>query len=184
MFKIRDALRWGIPALIVCACQIGDNVTELPNEVTGNLYLPDGAPAANAEISLYPAGYLPGSTGGAPLSTSTDKNGRFEFTQVTAGEYNLLSRAYFKAAAESLFLFSDSISVTRALTLHADTLKASGSVTGTLQLQAGGDPRTTLIWVLGTGILDTVDSQGHFTLALPEGNYSLRIVTTLDKYLP
>src|SRR5690606_37926231 len=64
--------------------------TEIPNEVRGVLYTVSGQPAAGAQVTLVPAGYLPdsgASTAGIFLAV-TDTAERYAFTGVPDGYYN------------------------------------------------------------------------------------------------
>lgn len=67
-----------------------------------------------------------------------------------------------------------------------DVLKSAGSVTGVVRLRPGHDSRTVFIILLGTTTFSIpTDSIGNFTLEnLAEGEYRLRVLSTLDTYKP
>jgi len=198
-----------LAAALICACQLGsDGGTEIPNEVTGSLYMPNGQPAVNAEVILYPVNYVPGNldSAGIPVIVSTDDSGKFFLPKVASGEYNILSQitmSFGKTAKLSkasqasgasalqnasfvLLAFSDSLFISGApQELPPDTLRAPGSLTGKVELQLQDDPRAAVVQVLGTDYYTNVDSTGNFTLNnLPQGTYELQVTPYLPNYIP
>jgi len=170
--------------------------TEIPNGITGNLYLPNGTPAVNAAVTLYPVNYVPGNDSVTLNTVQTDAHGKFQFLQVTPGQYNVLGRVGLTsldkrmakagaASVDSLFSFADSISLSDGQEIPPDTLKKAASLTGTVQLQIQDDPRTAIIRLLGTNYYTNVDSNGAFTLPhLAQGTYPLEVIVSLPSYTP
>lgn len=164
---------------------VQDGGTEIPNELVGKELIAGKGPAANAEIKLVPVGYVPGAPGadsgkGALVSGTTDAQGRFTFKDLAPGQYNLI------ASKDSLHSFRDSLTITgKGQDLATDTLRAPGSLYGTIELEPNHDPRTAMVQVLGTTIFVNVDRDGHFLLqALGAGIYRLRVSTILEGYVP
>jgi len=155
------------------------------NAVSAMLYNPGGSPAAHAKVKFYPINYNP-RTGLTKVlavvdSTTTDAQGNYT-AKLDTGTYNVL------AVGDSGFAYQNSITVIKDSTVHppADTLKAPGSVRGVIRLQPGDDARTVFILFLGTSTWITPDdSTGRFGVAnIAEGTYRVRILTTLDAYVP
>jgi hypothetical protein len=177
--------------LLTCTCTNDKNITgngsQTGNAITAMLYNPGGSPAANAKVKFYPIHYNP-RTGGLTKtmatvvdSTTTDDKGNYT-AKLDTGTYNVL------AAGDSGVVYQDSITVVKDSTVHppADTLKAPGGLRGRVRLQPGDDARTVFILFLGTNTWSTPDdSTGKFTVTnMAEGTYRVRILTTLDAYMP
>jgi hypothetical protein len=165
---------------------INDGGTEVPNEIRGSLVLQNGQPAANATVTLYPVGYTPGSsvakTSGlaSKVTVQTNGQGAFTFEKIPDGEYNVIG------TGADLYTLQDSVRLQGAsVDLPLDTLRAPGSLTGTVRLQPQHSPQTVIVQVLGTDTYVNVDANGAFTLSdLPRGQYLLRVTTILPDYVP
>jgi hypothetical protein len=180
-----------VAALISLDCshptQSTGNGSGTGNAINAMLYNPGGSPAVHAKVRFYPINYNPRThnltkTIAAVVdSTTTDANGNYA-AKLDTGTYNVL------ASGDSGVVYQDSITVVKDSTVHppADTLKAPGSVRGVVRLQPGDDARTVFIIFMGTNILNMPDdSIGNFTAAnIAQGTYKVRILTTLDAYLP
>lgn len=186
MNKILTVLAAAMLALgpgLFYGCQNTDGGTEIPNELTGRERIAGGGIAADAEVRLIPVGHIPGDgqdTLGLILTTRTDAEGRFAFDEVPRGRYNIL------AEGGALRSFRDSVLVTgKGQSLPDDTLRAPGSLAGTVRLQPQHDPRTATVQILGTQVYMNVAADGSFRLAdLGSGQYRLRVVTTEPGYTP
>ena len=151
---------------------------------TATVYNPGGSPAVNARVRFYPVNHNP-RAGLAKIATTidsatTDKNGNYAVTLDT-GTYNML------VSGDSGLSYRDSITVTEdSAKVPPDTLGAPGSIRGRIRLQPGDDARTVFLLFIGTNTWGTPDdSTGRFTAAnMAEGTYRVRILTTLDMYLP
>lgn len=179
MNKIRR-LACGLAAagmVIFTASCVSDGGTEIPNELVGRELIVDKGPAAEAELSLVPVGFVPGGTQDpynsiAPLFTArADSKGRFAFSGVPDGEYNLI------ASQDGLRSFRDTVVVTGAKQdLRDDTLRAPATLTGRVQLAPQDDPRKAIVHLLGTLQFVNVPESGWFTLRdLGAGPYRLRV---------
>jgi hypothetical protein len=173
----------GLVALsMYCANPIGGTDTGNPR-VSGVLFNKDGSRARNALVRLIPADYNPRS--GAPASFDsavTNDTGMYSFDSLPTNFYNVLG------SGSSVVSFQDSVvivSTTRTI-VPSDTLKDPGSLKGVVRLQPTDDCRTVFLIVMGTTLWSVPgDSLGNFSLAnLAEGEYRLRVISTLDQYLP
>lgn len=135
---------------------------------------PDLSPASGVKVQLFASG---DSSLVPDTVVYTNNNGVCYFS-VGKGYYNIW------AERDSLNAFSDSLNKNSG---EADTLvlKKNGSVSGIVRMQPGDDPRTVYIAVLGTYKYCNVDDEGRFTLnGLAQGDYTLRLVSTLADYTP
>ncbi|MBF0432812.1 MAG: carboxypeptidase regulatory-like domain-containing protein [Fibrobacteria bacterium] len=154
--------------------------------ITGMIHTTDGQPVANAKIRVVPVDYNPGPNGSAGNDfadvTYTKEDGKFQTDSLADGTYNLLGDK------EGQVAFRDSISVHSNAPTEAgkDLLLPPGSVAGIVRLQPGHDSRTVFLVLLGTTALGwPEDSIGHFELNnLAQGEYHLRVLSTLDAYKP
>lgn len=170
---------------LIAGCQVQESGTEIPNELIGRELVADGNPAVGAKLRLVPIGHIPGEGGADSLgslifSASTDRAGNFTFREVPEGRYNIM------ASADGLQSFRDSVRITgKAQTLPKDTLRTPGSLTGLVRLQPQHDARTATVQVLGTNLFVNVEETGRFQLKnLGDGEYRLRVVTTVPGYVP
>jgi hypothetical protein len=154
--------------------------------ISGRVLNARGEGVANARVRVVSVDHNPG-PGGAGAGEVADvaltaADGTFRTDSLADGLYNLLDE---KAGELS---FRDSVAVNRAAaTLAAnDVLRPPGSLAGVVRLQPGHDSRTVFLILLGTTTLALpMDSVGNFRLAnLAEGEYRLRILSTLDAYKP
>ncbi len=158
--------------------------TDIPNELVGKEFIA-GKSAVEADIKLVPVGFIPGGQGGDSgrtliFTSKTDAQGRFYVKNAVPGQYNIL------ASKDGLKSFRDSIAITgKGQELASDTLKAPCSLTGIVQLEPQDDPQSVTVQVLGSTTFVNVDQNGLFSLTnLGAGQYRLRIVTTLNGYVP
>jgi hypothetical protein len=171
-----------LPLFIVkCSKNIAGG-TEVGNpRISAMLYNPGGSPAVHAKIRFFPINYNPRTGGLTVDSTITDTLGNYS-AKLDVGTYNIL------ASSDSGFAYQDSIKMVKDTIAYppADTLKAPGSIRGKIRLKPGDDARTVFIIFMGTNIWNMAeDSIGNFTVAnMAEGSYRVRILTTLDAYVP
>ncbi len=143
-----------------------------------SLFKPDGSLATNATVQFYHVG---DTSRQFVHQTMTDDSGRYEVKDITTsnGIFNVWAQL-----GDSLVAIQDSVYITA--TSHEvmnDTLGKPGSISGTVGLQPGDDPRTVTVQALGTHIYTNVNAEGRFTLGgMAGGEYSLRLTTTLPEY--
>lgn len=157
--------------------------SEIPNEIEGSLVEAGGSASIGARVSLIPADRIPGAD--APplpvVSVEADADGRYRFSKVPAGTYNLV------ASNRGLSVFRDSIFVDRnsGRNVGRDTLDIAGSLTGLVLLEGADNPRIALVQVIGTEIYVNVDATGRFTLTdMPAGRYRIRVFVSGDDFVP
>lgn len=175
-------------ALITCSKDrvAGGDTSETGNAmIKGKIFNVTGHPVKGAKIRLVPVEFDPHglhkTLAAAPESTVTDDSGKYSIDTLPAGIYNVLSDSGNNLA------YTDSIIVVPdTSTTVDDTIKAPGSLTGVIKMQAGDDARTCFIIVLGTYTFTAPNNAaGDFALAnMAGGRYTVRILSTLDKYLP
>ncbi|MBN1760808.1 MAG: hypothetical protein JW863_20940 [Chitinispirillaceae bacterium] len=155
---------------------------ELPGTIVGKINLKNGEPARNVTVRLTPVDYDPYIDGAAASieSTTTDGTGRYAFSVRTSGFFNVTSRK------DNLFSYRDSVYGANNIRFEAstDTLKESGSITGSVRLRPEDDNRSVIILVPGTSMYtQPEDTSGTFVINdLAEGEYRLVILTTDKGY--
>lgn len=154
--------------------------------IAGRVVDAGGKGVAHAKVRVVAVDHNPGPGGSGSGDVAdvvvTAADGSFETDSLPDGRYNLLSDK------DGLVSFRDSVAVDpdSATRLAGDTLKAPGSVSGVVRLQPGHDSRTVFLILLGTTTFSVPkDSTGNFQLGrLAEGEYRLRVLSTLDSYKP
>jgi alpha-tubulin suppressor-like RCC1 family protein len=151
--------------------------------VSGMLYNPNGSGAMYATVKVTRWNRSARDSDLVFDTTITDSSGAYRFASVPSDTYTILG------AGDSGFSYLDSVVVNANDThmqLPPDTLKPSGSVSGRVTLENGGDPRTVRILVMGTtSWAAPYDSSGNFTVSpVAEGSYRIRIIDTLGNYQP
>lgn len=184
-------LVWPIVLAVLASCILDQKEARrgsvVENEVAGILFDQDGKPVEGATVKVLPVDYIP--KGGlvkaaadsmAVRSVKTGPGGRYVLDSLPAGEYNILGEL------EGTYSYLDSIAYSETLdSLPSDTLRAPGSLTGHVLLEPNHDPRSVFIQVLGTNVFVNADKNGRFTMReMAGGEYSLRILSTLDGYPP
>jgi len=124
----------------------------------------DQTPVLSANSSIH------ADIAGSYYSTTTDDEGKFIFSDVTEGNYNVV-------AQQSRFLsaIQRDITVVRANTI-ALTLKltATGDIAGKVVLPQGSDPLGVVAFVAGTSYAAFADTAGQYKIAgIPIGTYTL-----------
>jgi hypothetical protein len=147
--------------------------------VAGTVYAANGSPAANATVRFHPVGFNPKATAAADsLTTTTDASGRFS-APLDSGTYTI-----WDSGASGL-AFRDSLRIMKGDTARcSDTLRAPGTLKGRVQMQGTDNPETVFIIFLGTNAFSMpLDTLGNFLIPnLPQGNYHVRFLTTLQNY--
>ncbi|MFP4520537.1 MAG: hypothetical protein ACLFQK_00170 [Fibrobacterota bacterium] len=159
----------------------GGSETENNNAFTGQIFYSSGIPAPNAEVSFIPYKNIPLSGSSSIKVFYTDSSGKFYADTIADGIYNV-----FSSDGNGQVSFDDSINYSGLSEGFSDTLAESGAVSGNVKLAEGDPLSTVIIFGLGNEIFEGVDADdGSFSISgLAEGEYSVRIISTLDKYLP
>jgi hypothetical protein len=138
-----------------------------------------GALVVGARVLLVPEQYSRQAAGGVVAdsgldSTVTNDNGQYGFSVNAPGRYNVLAKK------NNLFSMHQSIPISSHIGIElGDTLKAPGSVGGTIHLQGMRDHRSAIVLFIGTNFYTTpFDSTGRFSVpALAQGSYKVRLLT-------
>ena len=146
--------------------------------IMGKASYSTGKAAANADVQLFKT---LDTSKTALAQVSTDNGGSFTFDSLAPGSYNV-----WIESTDSQVAFIDSVYVPENTEVRRDAvLGKSGSITAIVGLQTGDDPRSVFVQALGTQKYSNVDSAGVFTIpGLAEGDYTLRLVSTIQGYTP
>jgi hypothetical protein len=142
------------------------------------LYLPSGAPAANARVQVFAVG----DTGNLPVAQAfTDAKGVLAFDAPAKGRYNLVIRH-----PGGTSLLEDSlVSNGTSMPAWSDTLRAAGGVKGRVRVQPKDSPRIAWVHLLGSGIYANVDDSGGFAFGdVAPGRYTIEAVARDSTYTP
>ena len=152
--------------------------------ISGRVLNAKGEGVANARVRVVSVDHNPGPGGAGEVAdvATTGSDGTFRTDSLADGFYNLLD----EKAGELAFQDSVAVDGDTAVVADVDVLRPPGSLAGVVRLQPGHDSRTVFLILLGTTTLALpMDSVGNFRLAnLAEGEYRLRILSTLDAYKP
>jgi hypothetical protein len=175
-----------LPISLLCACVDSGKTTgsDAKGGVRGRLFTEDGKPAAFAHVRILPVDFKPGpafrkagAADKAYLSTTTDADGNYAFDTLAAGDYNILGDK------GELLSYQDSVGISGNSDIPPDTLKSSGTLTGTVAVQSNPDPGAVTVEVLGTNIYVNVDRHGGFSLPpMAQGAYTVRLATDMAEY--
>ncbi len=156
---------------------VGTSVESIPAYL-GTIRDADGHAVEGAEIRIFPVDYLPragdalakgAGDGTQAYRARTDAEGHYVLPAVTPGLYNLL------AARDGETSLRDSIFLPARSDL-ADTLRASGSLSGRVEVQPTDDARGFAVQVVGLPYRAWLDAAGGFELkGLPAGQLRLRV---------
>jgi hypothetical protein len=153
--------------------------------IAGTFIYEGGAAAANVTVNLRPKDYLPQPGFAKALVTEasviTDSNGYFAMDSVDSGTYVIQA---LDDSARGVFIDPIPVPYTYdTLDLAEDTLKATGSITGTILISGTpGSPRINVL-IYGRDNISVPDSTGSFTIDnIAEGSYDLHIITENNVY--
>ncbi|MEO6097129.1 MAG: hypothetical protein ABIW76_16195 [Fibrobacteria bacterium] len=154
--------------------------------ISGRVLTSEGKGVANAKVRVVSVDHNPGPSGAGFGDVAdvaiTAADGSFRTDSLANGLYNLLEEK------DGNLSFRDSVAVDNdsATRVAGDSLRPPGSISGVVRLQPGHDSRTVFLILLGTTTLGVpTDSVGNFRLAnLAQGEYRLRLLSTLDAYRP
>jgi hypothetical protein len=154
----------------------GDVVT------TGYLFTPDGRPAGNCSVLAVPADLVPvNGTLPGTAEASTDSSGKYCFSDLVKGEYNIFG------IKDSLRSYLPLVEIDNGLSpakIRNDTLRPAGSIAGTVKLSGSADSRSVVIMGIGTMIVTGPDdTSGLFLLPdLARGYYRIRFLAMGGRY--
>ncbi len=135
----------------------GGDATETGNaRVAGQIVEESGKPVAGAEVTILPSDWNPVRGGAVPDSQkdTTDADGRYRFTRLVSGEYNLQVlqlQSRTRSAVFAIQLALDSVLVPK------DTLHACGALS--VPLPETKDSGVGYVYIPGTTFRTRVDSE-------------------------
>jgi len=104
------------------------------------------------------------------MTTATDKDGNYEFTDVEPGEYSLTAQN----TADHLAKVSKISVAAEGLTVVDVVLTATANIVGTVILEGLDDNSGVLLYLSGTSYMAMTDSEGSYTIFdVPLGTYEL-----------
>jgi hypothetical protein len=157
--------------------------------VMGKLLASDGkTPAQGALVRVWKKySHVPITPDGtekinaAAYTTETTEDGTFSIETLDIGLYMIVGMD-----AEENMALIDSITIPSAdtrLSLPPATLKAAGSIQGSIVLENGGNPKQVFVLCLGNDTYAQAKEDGSFLLSpLPEGDYSLQLLSLDARY--
>jgi len=153
--------------------------------VSGHLYKAN-SPAIGAKVYFVKVNYDPYSRTLSKAfaisdTVTTDSTGKYGTNDLDTGTYNVLG-----AGTDGNLSLLDSVHVAGdSQVVPPDTLKQPGSLAGFIKMQGTDDPRTVFVIPLGTNGFVNTGISGSFSLSnMAEGQYSVRFLSILDRYLP
>ncbi len=156
------AFAMAMAAWLVSACgerlSSGGDVTETGNaRVTGQVVREDGAPVAGAEVSILPSDFNPVGGGAVPDSqkATTDGDGRYRFTRLRDGDYNL--QFLHRGTHTRSILFGIKLMAVDSVSMPKDTLHAPGRMS--VPLPETLDSGVGYVFIPGTTFRKRVDSE-------------------------
>jgi Concanavalin A-like lectin/glucanases superfamily/Domain of unknown function (DUF2341) len=138
--------------------QLAGSISETTNgAITGTVVYPTGGIAKGAQVKLIPADFDPYKDSLTPRIDTTDSNGRYVFTDVASGSYNVR----FLNDNGRLRAFSSGVRVEQdTVTVPVDTLQQPGRIEVTLP--DGVDFAEGYVYVPGTDIFVFTGSESGF----------------------
>ncbi len=169
-------LRLGLAGLLLSlggclsGCNTGSETGNPAKGVSGTVESLDGVPAARAQVYLIPRDFNPldlvsGKTASLHIDT-TDAQGRFHFTGVDSGLYNLEAKSLANGTG---FIVKDIPVAGSRVDLPKQALRSSGKIAATLE--GASDTVSGYVYILGTTYHQRVrSSAGTVSLdSLPPG---------------
>ena len=147
------------------------DIAIVPASISGAVQYPDGTSAVGLQVELLDK------TNGTTMSIVTNASGGFRFDRLIDGEYELRSAASTTTFGPQAFELTGGEAVNVTLTVW-DEMTLSGQArlyTGALAKNA-----TIAIYNDGTSVVTRADGEGRYVLALPAGEYSLYVTTSLN----
>jgi hypothetical protein len=147
----------------------------------GRLFLPDGKPAANANVRLIPVSYSSASVeadSNGPFITQCDSDGVFRIPLRSDGPFNILGDL------NGLVSFQGPVRLEGDTGMIApDTLGKPAVATGVVSLEPGDILGLATVKIPGTFHRAETDSLGRFAIpGLAEGKYTIRIHSQTEAY--
>ncbi|MDB5103438.1 MAG: hypothetical protein JWP91_1127 [Fibrobacteres bacterium] len=136
---------------------LGGDATETGNaRVAGQVVMEDGLPKMGAEVTILPSDFNPVSGGAVPDSQkdTTDANGRYRFTRLEPGRYNI--QVDHKGSRTRSFVYGIKLAADSVI-LPEDTLHAPGAMS--VPLPETRDSGVGYIYIPGTTFRVRINSE-------------------------
>lgn len=144
-------------SIYLTGCNTGSETGNPTKGLTGNVLTLDGVPAARTQVILVPEDFNPldlvdGYSSALHVDTTDDK-GRYGFTGVDTGTYNLEARSL---ANGTCFRITDIAVAGSVGRIPEQTLRTSGSISA--DLEGAADTSTGYVYIPGTTFFRKVES--------------------------
>lgn len=144
-------------SVYMAGCNTGSETGNPTKGLTGNVLTLDGVPAARTQVILVPEDFNPldlvdGYSSALHVDT-TDEKGRYGFTGVDSGTYNLEARSLANGTCFRITDIAVAGSVSR---IPEQTLRTSGSISA--DLEGAADTSTGYVYIPGTTFFRKVES--------------------------
>lgn len=175
--------------LLGCTSDLKVSNTDQPgsgvgSETVGIIYKSNLSLADGAQIKIIKTDVIPDNQKTIVTDSQiTNTKGEYKLKNLPSGTYNIFgSKEGELVYRSSVEIKYDSAGKLLLDTLR-DTLQLPGSLTGTISLMPGDDPRKVLVLILGSSYTFAPDTNGKFTLEnLPRGTYPVRFYHSLPDY--
>lgn len=185
--RLTRVLCYGVLGLFLCLAGCSStpsSVTEGDTgSISGMLYRANGDPAAGMTVELYQSSKLGISSWSAsPLSeitvpiasTLSDDQGEFLFEGLPFDSYTIIA----ENDSQTLQGYYEVQLSVSSVVIGGLQFLENGTVSGNVTLEDDESPLGVTIFIPGTTYSAHADSDGHFTMSLPEGTYTLYMMKT------
>ncbi|MGL1901320.1 MAG: hypothetical protein OCC49_04220 [Fibrobacterales bacterium] len=173
---------WVCLSVLMLGCSLSEDSTttgtfiETTNGVAGVVRGPDSGEVYGAEVRLRSKKYLSSPltvNGSENYDTKTDGVGYFAIGLVEPGEYVLEILTNDMLGGKRNVVIDDNDRVVAVNEMVAPLARVNGTIAPS---RMGGESSNIWMQVYGLERLIVVDSMGSFTVVLPEGDYTLRVI--------
>ena len=155
--------------------------------IVGKVYNSDGSPAIDATVLLRRSDFLKDTSLAGLRSeyvdssyTVTGSDGAFRFSLVDTGQYTI--EVVAEGVSQQAVLLECEVSKYDAsIVIPDDTLRPMEKIRGNASL-FGGPNAKQYVQVYGLDRVVEADAAGDFEIDVPQGEYTLRVVTGSDEY--
>lgn len=155
--------------------------------IAGRVYKSDGSLASDAKVLLRRRDFLKDTSLARLRSEYVDSNdtvtgsdGTFRFNSVDTGQYNI-EVGIEGGELEAVLLKCEVTEYDTSIVIPDDTLRIMEKISGNASLFGGPDAKK-YVQVYGLDRVVEADASGDFEIDVPQGEYTLRIVTGSNEY--
>lgn len=178
MFKVLISLLLTVVTVCLFSCNAPGGIGhEGEARISGALLLPDGTPAAETEVTLYPKNFDPVKDTTSLLSATTSAAGTYQFADIIPGNYTIV--AVHKNRTDRA-LISDIDVVDSIINVPSIPLQRFGAMKILLSQQVTGD--SGYVYVPGTTFFGYIDNHTDYIVldSIPAGNIPEVTYTATD----